>query len=101
MIPYVLTPFAEQDLNDIWDHIAMDNLDAADRVHRQLESAMRRLAKTPRIGHFREDLADRRQRFFLVFSYLIVYRPETKPLQIVRVLHAARDVRELLASGSE
>lgn len=85
MIPYVLTPVAERDLNDIWDHIAMDNLDAADRVHQQLESAMRKLAKTPRIGHFREDLADRRQRFFLV----------------VRVLHAARDVRELLASGSD
>jgi plasmid stabilization system protein ParE len=60
MNPYILTHFAEQDLNDIWDHIAMDNLDAADRVHQRLESAMRKLAKTPRIGHFREDLADRR-----------------------------------------
>jgi plasmid stabilization system protein ParE len=97
--PYVLTPLAEQDLIDIWDHIAMDNLDAANRVHQQLESAMRKLAKTPRIGHFREDLADRRQRFFLIYSYLIVYRPETKPLQIVRVLHAARDVQILLENG--
>lgn len=96
MIPYVLTPLAERDLNDIWDHIAMDNLDAANRVHQQLESAMRKLAKTPRIGHFREDLADRRQRYFLVYSYMIVYRPETKPLQIIRVLHAARDVQALL-----
>jgi plasmid stabilization system protein ParE len=35
-------------------------------------------------------------RFFLVYSYLIVYRHEAKPLQIVRVLHAARDVQSIL-----
>jgi toxin ParE1/3/4 len=93
---YVLTPLAEQDLIDIWDHIATDNIGAAHRVLARLEAAMRKLAKAPRIGHFREDLADRRQRFFLVYSYLIVYRAEAKPMQIVRVLHAARDIREML-----
>jgi len=31
-----------------------------------------------------------------VYSYLIVYRPETKPLQIVRVVHGHRDVENLL-----
>jgi len=30
------------------------------------------------------------------FSYLIVYRPDTDPLQISRVLHGARDARRLL-----
>jgi plasmid stabilization system protein ParE len=44
----------------------------------------------------REELADRRHRFFLVYSYLIIYRLETKPLQIIRVLHAARDVQSIL-----
>ena len=72
MIHYILTPFAEQDLIDIWDHIAKDNLDAANRVLQRVELAMRKLARTPAIGHFQEDLADRRQRFFLVYSYLIV-----------------------------
>ena len=90
---------AEQDLIAIWDHITKDNLDAANRVLQRLELAMRKLARTPGIGHFREDLTDRRQRFFLVYSYLIVYRPETKPLQIVRVVHAARDIQALLEDG--
>src|SRR6266853_2093369 len=98
-MPYVLTPLAEQDLIDIWDHIATDNINAAHRVLDRLERTMRKLAKTPLIGHFREDLADRRQRFFLVYSYLIVYRPEAKPMQVVRVLHAARDLRELLKAN--
>jgi plasmid stabilization system protein ParE len=44
----------------------------------------------------REDLADRRHRFFPAGSYLIVYRSQTKPLQIVRILHASRDVQMLL-----
>ena len=61
--PFVLTPRADQDIGDIWDYIAADNIDAADRVLGALEKAMYRLAKTPGVGHLREDLADRRHRF--------------------------------------
>jgi plasmid stabilization system protein ParE len=93
---YVLTPSAKKDVNDIWDYIAADNIEAADRVLDALESAMVRLAKNPSIGHWRDELADKRHRFWLVYSYLIVYRHEAKPLQIVRVLHAARDVQSIL-----
>lgn len=55
---------------------------------------MVKLAKNPR--HRREELTDQRHRFFGVYSYLIVYRHETEPLQIIRVLHAARDVQSIL-----
>jgi toxin ParE1/3/4 len=96
MTPFVLTSLAEQDLSDIWDYIAADNLDAALRVLEALETAMYRLASNPGIGHMREELADRRHRFFLVYSYLIVYRLEARPLQVVRVLHAARDIESIL-----
>jgi len=57
---------------------------------------MAKLAKTPGIGHWRDALADKRHRFFLVYSYLIVYRHDIKPIRIVRVLHAARDVQSIL-----
>ncbi|MBL8294756.1 MAG: type II toxin-antitoxin system RelE/ParE family toxin [Bryobacterales bacterium] len=98
---YILTPSAQRDVNGIWDFIANDNIEAADRVLDALESAMFKLAKNPGLGHWREDLADKRHRFFLIYSYLIIYRWETKPLQIVRVLHAARDVQSILGpSGS-
>ncbi len=66
-----------------------------------LESATLTLAKNPGVGHPREELADRRHFFFAVCSYLLVYRRETKPLQIVRVLHAARDVQAMLGLPSE
>jgi plasmid stabilization system protein ParE len=31
---YVLTPSATKDVNDIWDYIANDSIEAADRVLR-------------------------------------------------------------------
>ncbi len=93
---FVLTPRAKRDLDDIWDYIADDNIEAADQVLDALSSAMVKLAKNPGIGHWREELTDKRHRFVLVYSYLIVYRHRTKPLQIIRVLHAARDVRNIL-----
>src|SRR5207245_3146402 len=75
---------ARQDVNDLWDYIAGDNVEAADGVLDALETAMAKLAKNPGIGHWREELTDKRHRFFLVFSYLIVSRRTTRPLQILR-----------------
>jgi len=98
---FVLTPRAKQDVNDIWDSIADHNIEAADRVIGALHSAMAKLAKTPGIGHWREELTDKRHRLFLVYSYLIVYRDKTNPLQIIRVLHAARDVKSILGLGPD
>ncbi len=101
MTPFVLTPLARRDLEEIWDYLAADDRHAAERVLDRIESAIAKLAKTPGMGHLRGDLADRRHRFFLVYSYLIVYRPHTRPLEIVRVLHASRDVRVLLGFPEE
>ena len=98
---FILTPRAKQDVNDIWDYIANDNIEAADRVLDALDNAMIKLAKNPGIGHRRDELTDKRHRFLLVYSYLIVYRHETKPLQIIRVLHAARDVQSILGLAPE
>jgi plasmid stabilization system protein ParE len=52
--PFVLTPSAERDLNEIWEYIANDRIAAADRVLKALGTAMRRLARTPGIGHLHE-----------------------------------------------
>jgi toxin ParE1/3/4 len=57
---FILTPRARQDVDDIWDYIANDNIEAADRVLEALEEAMFKLAKSPGIGHWREELTDKR-----------------------------------------
>jgi toxin ParE1/3/4 len=88
-------------MSGIWDYIAADNIEAADRVLDALDKAMVKLAKNPGIGHWRGELTDKRHRFFLVYSYLIIYRQESKPLQIIRVLHAARDVQGILGPAPD
>jgi plasmid stabilization system protein ParE len=37
MKPFILTPSAERDISDIWDYIADDSIEAADRVLEALE----------------------------------------------------------------
>ena len=61
---------------------------------------MKRFILTPRAKQDVNEI-DKRHRLFLVYSYLIVYRHETKPLQVIRVLHAARDVQSILGSAAD
>jgi plasmid stabilization system protein ParE len=96
MFPYALSPDALQDLQDIRDFIASDNVSAADKLEDEFFEAFEMLAKRPRMGHTRADLTDRDVRFWPVGSYLIVYRSIPTTLQIVAVLHGARDVTDVI-----
>jgi len=93
---FVLTPEARADLIEIWDYIAEDSTDAADQAIARLDNAFRRLAQTPGMGHYREDLADSRHRFWTVYSYVIAYRWEATPIQIIAVVHGARRLEAFL-----
>ena len=79
MTPYILAPEALQDLQELWDYIATENLDAADRIIDTLFAAFERLAAMPGLGHRREDLTDRPLRFWTVDAYLVIYRAERTP----------------------
>ena len=95
---YILAPQAARDLVEIWSYIMKEsNRETADRVESVIRSKFLYLASFPNGGHSRPDLTSVDVRFFSVYSYLIVYRPETKPLQIVAILHAHRDVAKILA----
>lgn len=96
MNEFILSPAARHDLLDIWEYIAEDSLDAADRVRDDLYAAMRKLAAMPSLGHLREDLVDEPLRFWRVHRYLIIYRAESRPIEIVRVLSGSRDIGSLL-----
>lgn len=91
-----ITDEALADIDDIWFFIAHDSIAAADKVVDDIYEAADFLADNPGIGHIREDLADTSLRFWRVHSYLIAYRPDTDPLEIVRILSGYRDVSQLL-----
>jgi plasmid stabilization system protein ParE len=96
MTSYILAPEALQDLQELRDYIAAENLDAADRVIDTLFAAFERLAAMPDLGHRREDLTDRPLRFWTVDAYLVIYRAERTPIEIVAVTHGGRDIPRLL-----
>ena len=94
---YLLTPLAEADLDEIWDYAAERfGFDVADRVVESLHNAFRLLAANPGIGHAREDLAPAPYSFWPVGPSLIVFQPDLKPLQIVRVVRGEHDWRGLV-----
>lgn len=96
MAEFFYSPEARLDLLEIWEHIAQDNLDAADRVEQEVEQAALMLARHPELGHLRPDLTSKPVRFWAIYSYLIIYDPVTLPLEIVRILSGYRDVAALL-----
>jgi len=94
---YVLAPEAASDLVQIWRYIKkQSSVDMADRVEAVILDRIAFLAENPGAGHLRRNLTERPVKFFPVYSYLIVYRPETKPLQIASILHGRRDVEQIL-----
>jgi plasmid stabilization system protein ParE len=101
--PFQFTPQAREDLDAIWWFIAEDNREAADRVEQEIVTACRRLAKHPLMGTQRRDITPRAVRFWTVTKfphYVIVYRPETVPLQVVAILHSKRNWKEALERRS-
>jgi len=96
MTSFRLSPEAAQDLIEIYEYIAQDSLEAAERVRLELLEAIRKLAQTPGMGHAREDLSKRQVLFWPVRAYQIIYRSAEKPLEVVAVLHGKRNLRRIL-----
>ena len=84
-------PLAAADVLDIWGHIAEDSLDQADRWIDKLDEKFGILATQPLMGRTREELAAD-LRSFPFGRYVIFYMPVQDGIDVVRVLHSARDV---------
>jgi plasmid stabilization system protein ParE len=92
-----LHPLAAQDITEIWEFIADDNLRSAGRVREGIFAAIRALVPFPHQGHRRPDLTSRPLRFTVVHEYLIAYASDEKPLWVVAVLHGRRSPQILAA----
>ena len=93
-----LSDEAKQDLKDIKAHLTQESgVQASRYVLSRIKEGMEFLSRIPGAGHLREDLTDDDLKFWPVFSYLIIYNANTRPIGIVRVLHGNRDVSEILS----
>lgn len=96
---FLFTPEAEADVIAIWERIADDeSVEPADRVIAGIYDECQKLGEMPGMGHPREDLLDQRHRFWSIWSYLIVYRWQAKPIQVIAIVHGARDLDAFFAS---
>jgi toxin ParE1/3/4 len=87
----VLQPKAKADLSDIWQFMAEDSDDQADAFIDLIDQKFQLLAQQSGLGRRREELAEG-LRSFPVGRYVIFYLAIPGGVQIVRVLHGARDI---------
>ena len=92
------SPKADLDERDIWLTIATDNIAAADRFIADLYDAEERLAAFSQLGQARPRFGEN-LRTWVLGSYLIVYRVTSSAVEIIRIVHGARDIDDLLAES--
>jgi toxin ParE1/3/4 len=82
---------ARADAAEIWAYIAQDNLSAADHLSESFDDLFEKLADLPYMGRKAEELAPS---LYCIShgSFLIFYRPFQDGVQIVRILHGAREI---------
>lgn len=96
-----IRPRAEADLDEAYLYIAEDGVEAAERLLAAARSDMRKLADMPGMGASREysrpELRDVRSWPIKGFrNYLIFFRPVPDGIEVLRVLHGARDVDAIM-----
>lgn len=97
MAAYSISPDAALDLEEIWSYVSKENRAAALRVVESIHQRFPILARNPEIGTRRDELSAN-TRCLAVGAYVIYFRPLQNPaftVEILRVLHGARDVSEL------
>jgi toxin ParE1/3/4 len=89
------TPTSRRDYGGIWDYVSEHgSIPAADKLLREFDSALEFLSDFPGAGPARTELLAR-LRSFPVGNYLIFYRRIRGGIDLVRLVHGARDLRRV------
>jgi toxin ParE1/3/4 len=103
---FVILPAARADLLEQFGYLTQSSLDAASRILAAAETAFERLAEMPGLGVNRpmkdSRLASLRQWPVPgIRNHLIYYRETADGIEVIRVLHGARDVQRILDEETE
>ena len=91
----LITPLAAFDLEEIGDYIAQDNPMRAVAFVAQLRAHCEEICLNPEGYRRRPELSDD-LRSCAHGNYVIFFEPTTDQVTIVRILHSARDIAEVL-----
>lgn len=88
----LLTPLALQDLDEIWEYVAVESCAAADRVVAEILRVASRLTTFKQFGRAYDSPVPGIQRFPVVkYPYVIFFCGTGTELKVVRVLHSRRE----------
>lgn len=93
-----ILPAAYEDLNDIFDYILLENMDAAELMLAKIINSLKQLEVFPKLGVklMEQSLAAYKFRMMIIDSYIAFYRFIDNKVIVYRVLHGARDYVNLL-----
>ena len=97
MKPVFIRPSADSDLDDIFSWIARDDPIAAERLIGRIIDAAIGLGPFPEKGRRRPELGED-VRSIVIGKYVILYQSEPASVNVVRIVHGAREIGALLAS---
>lgn len=84
-------PQADEDLDRIWTHIAVDNVSAANKQIERIGEVFEMLVQNPLAGRARPELQSG-LRSFPVGSYVIFYLALPDAIEVVRVMSGRQDI---------
>jgi toxin ParE1/3/4 len=85
---------AQRDLDEILDYLDSQSTQAADRFAVKFEQTCNLHAAHPQIGASAEECATN-LRQFTVWNYAVFYRPVEDGIEVIRIIHGARDIPKL------
>src|SRR5687768_7835570 len=88
------TAASKRDYVEIWKYIAKDNPTAADDLLRLFDLKVTLLSDFPHLGRARSEIRTR-LRSFAAGDYILFYRPLRDGIELLRIIHGARNLREV------
>jgi len=99
MLPVLRTERAECDLADILDYLDQHSPPAAERFATAVDQRCAQLGQLPGIGRPREEIAPG-LRSIVIERYVLFYRVTTHAVEVLRILHGARDLDRIMREES-
>ncbi|GAA6616290.1 type II toxin-antitoxin system RelE/ParE family toxin [Scytonema sp. NUACC26] len=100
MKQHIISPKANQDLEEIIDYFTSRNIDAGERFIDEFNKKCRNLANFPNMGRSYADIKDY-LRGVPLNGYIILYRVTDGGIEILRVVSGYRDLESLFAENDD
>lgn len=91
MTRFILSPLAQSDLDEIWDHTVKNwGMEQAELYVRQLETAIKSVAEAPGLGRPCDDIRTG-YRKYPAGSHVVFFKVTDAAIEVIRILHRNMD----------